>query len=63
MNREDGIVTAVRTRRALNDLQYSPNGKDIVGLSNNQNKANQKKVCFYWITFLNAHVVLINFFI
>ena len=55
MNKEDGSVTVVRTRRALNDLQYSPNGKDIVGLSNNQNKANQKKVCLLdHFFFLNA---------
>lgn len=46
MNRDDQ-VRVIRTRRALNSLQYSPNGKDIVGLSPRKTDQSQtKKVAF-----------------
>ncbi|CAF1085261.1 unnamed protein product [Brachionus calyciflorus] len=36
----------VRTRRALNSLQYSPNGKDIAGLTTSSAKVQTKKGLF-----------------
>ncbi len=41
MNSDEQNVI-VRTRRALNCLQHSPNGKSIVGIS--PRKSNRKKV-------------------
>lgn len=35
--------TGVRTRRALNSLQYSPNGKDIAGMTTSSAKLQTKK--------------------
>ena len=41
MNSDEQNVI-VRTRRALNCLQHSPNGKSVVGIS--PRKSNRKKV-------------------
>ncbi len=44
MSADDQSV-CVRVRKALNSLQYSPNGKDVVGLSpRKSNQTNKKKV-------------------
>ena len=47
MSSADTIRHSTRTRRALNDLQFASNGKDIVGLSPRKtNQIQLKKVPF-----------------
>lgn len=46
MSQDDGSLS-VRTRRALNDLQYSSNGKDIAGLSPRKKEPTNIKVSHY----------------
>jgi len=50
MNSRQEPVALVRTRKALNSLQYSPNGKDLAGLSHNlklnQPELSKKQVLF-----------------
>jgi hypothetical protein len=71
MNSRQEPVVTVRTRKALNSLQYSPNGKDLAGLSHNlksnQTELSKKQVKFLltvkWILIIYELLINVRYFL